>query len=94
MKILFAIALLSFCLLLWAAVAITRHIRRGQFEPLPLDSIERAPEAAVQDRAYKPVDIPRKDARAAPPARYASGPTPLQYRQERRAGEDRRQSLR
>ncbi len=30
MKILFAISVLSFCLLLWAAVAITRHIRRSQ----------------------------------------------------------------
>jgi hypothetical protein len=34
MKILFAISVLSFCLLLWAAVGITRHIRRSQADKL------------------------------------------------------------
>lgn len=33
MKILYAISVLSFCLLLWAGVAIMRHIRRVPIDP-------------------------------------------------------------
>ncbi len=47
MKILYVIALVSFAALLWAAVAIARHVRKGAVAPDP-PAADNSPEALEQ----------------------------------------------
>lgn len=51
MKILYVIALLSFVVLAWAAVAIARHVRRsGNTAEQPLPAPRAGPKAAITRR--------------------------------------------
>jgi len=69
MKILYAISVLSFCLLLWAAVAIVRHIRRAPTTPL-------APSDPESHPALTPDTARRRFPSAAPTPHSAVKPHP------------------
>jgi len=80
MGILYAISILSFCVLLWAAIAIARHIRATQPAEEPILTVETP--KPTQPRVISPITpfepeptLPVNGRAPAPPTRPRRTPT-------------------